>query len=125
MEQAGQLRRNQTAAERRLGEALANLPVSFSPQVRFGNYVIDFYCEKFGLAVEVDGPSHSSRQSADRRRDNNLRSQGIQVVRFTNAEVFDCLEDVVLTIKMCLVVLAKDQTRSNRHLRRTTSNPNG
>jgi len=58
------------------------------PQVNVavGPYELDFYWPKEGVALEVDGYMYHGRRTrfeADRRRDNQLRSRGIDVIRVT------------------------------------------
>jgi very-short-patch-repair endonuclease len=46
-----------------------------------GRYVADFLAPEFSLVVEIDGPCHSRRHSADARRDEWLRRAGYGVLR--------------------------------------------
>jgi very-short-patch-repair endonuclease len=50
---------------------------------------LDFYCLKARLAIEIDGAQHYTPEGKrrDRIRDSDLRSDGLEVLRFTNAEV--------------------------------------
>jgi very-short-patch-repair endonuclease len=70
------LRRNQTG-------------LRFRREHPVGPYVLDFYCPSARLCVEVDGPAHDDPQQAqhDRKRDAGLRKQGINVLRFSAADV--------------------------------------
>ena len=54
------------------------------------HYVVDFYCHKHKLAIELDGEVHSSedRQTYDKKRTDYLNSVGVTVLRFENFEVF-------------------------------------
>ena len=50
------LRKNMTPWERKLWyEFLRNYPMRFQRQKAIGNYIVDFYCAKIGLVVELDG----------------------------------------------------------------------
>jgi very-short-patch-repair endonuclease len=54
----------------------------FRRQVVIGEFIVDFLASKERLVVEVDGDTyHEGRASADRRRDEWLRSQGFTVLR--------------------------------------------
>ena len=57
------LRENQTDAERRLWQFLRNkqLGFIFRRQYGAGRYVLDFYCSKARLAIEVDGGGHAEK----------------------------------------------------------------
>ena len=57
-----------------------------SQQVIAG-FIVDFYCHKAGLVVEVDGDVHDLQQEEDARREKVLREMGLRVVRFRNDEV--------------------------------------
>ena len=72
----------------RLRSRREGLP-SFRRQHPIGPYLLDFYCARPRLAVEVDGLIHGTGQTPahDDRRDAWLRSQGIEVVRYAAADV--------------------------------------
>jgi very-short-patch-repair endonuclease len=61
----------------------------FRRQHPLGPYVLDFFCSRARLCVEVDGGSHGfgDRPQADARRDAYLRSLGITVLRCAASEV--------------------------------------
>lgn len=63
-------------------------------------YILDFYCHRAKLAVEVDGGYHklNGKKCADGNRDSWLFLRGIEVLRFTNERVFADLTGVVATI---------------------------
>jgi very-short-patch-repair endonuclease len=58
--------------------------------------VLDFYCPELKLAIEVDGDAHFQAGAGeyDRERQRYIESLGIRVLRFTNLEVFERLDDV-------------------------------
>jgi len=72
----------------------------FYRQKIIGNYIVDFFCPKYKLIIEVDGGQHYSDEmlSADRDRDETLRSMGLTVLRFTNVDIFKNIEGVVTRI---------------------------
>ena len=61
-------------------------------------YFADFACLSARVIVELDGESHNGSVAYDRQRDSFLRSQGYDVLRFSNDEVRTNLEGVVATI---------------------------
>ncbi len=73
----------------------------FRRQYSIGSYVVDFYCPELRLVVEVDGDTHF--EPLDIEHDNQrtvfLTDKGIQVIRVTNIDIRDSLEDVVTLIK--------------------------
>ena len=80
--------------------------LKFRRQVPFGPFILDFYCPKVSIAVEIDGDRHFSRygQEYDAMRSAFIASKGIRVIRYSNDEVLgnlDCvmehLWEVILT----------------------------
>ncbi len=71
MLRARKLRLDMSVSEKRLWAYIRKdrLGFSFRRQVPIGEYVLDFYCAKAALCVEVDGEQHAPRAAADRRRD--------------------------------------------------------
>ena len=98
---ARQLRSAMPPAERKLWfDGLSHLPQHFRRQRPFGPYIADFYCAAAQLVIELDGESHNDAeaQTRDETRDAYLRSLGLRVLRFTNAQVMQELEGVVAVI---------------------------
>ena len=62
-----------------------------------GNYIVDFYCSKANLIIEIDSGQHYTDEgiNEDKRRDNYLIVQGFRVLRFSDKEVFENLKGVV------------------------------
>ena len=84
------LRRNMTKEERLLWNCfLKKYSLQFRRQYVIGNYIVDFYCHKARLVVELDGSGHYEPETIQRdiARTQYLQSQGLEVLRFTNLEV--------------------------------------
>lgn len=77
------------------------LGARFRRQHPLGPYIADFFCPAVGLVIEVDGITHRTADAAehDRRRDEWMRSQGLEILRVTNDEVLQSLDDVVRLIQ--------------------------
>ena len=87
---AQQLRKNQTKEEARLWyQFLRRYPVQFRRQFQFGTYIVDFYCAKAKLVIELDGSQHydPKKKEYDTHRTKYLESLGLNVLRFTNTDV--------------------------------------
>jgi very-short-patch-repair endonuclease len=87
-----ELRRTATPAEKMLWLALKNrgfFGYHFRRQVPIGRYILDFYCSKKKLAVEIDGSVHDYQKEYDGNRDAVLSSLGIKVLRFENDAVMN------------------------------------
>ena len=72
---AKNLRKNMTPWERKLWyDFLRNYPVRFQRQKAIGNYIVDFYCAKAGLVIELDGGGHytAEQMKKDHVRTNEL-----------------------------------------------------
>ena len=70
----------------------------FFRQYPIGAYVVDFFCPRLRLVIEIDGESHAHQVAYDQRRTAYLEAQGLKVVRFWNSEVYESLEGVLETI---------------------------
>ncbi len=76
---AQNLRKNMTKEERHLWyDFLKKLPVTINRQKVIGNYILDFYCAKSKIAIELDGSQHYSEEGKeyDAKRDSFLASKG-------------------------------------------------
>ncbi len=96
-ERSRRMRNDQTPMERKLwSRFLRGLPVQFYRQKPLNHYIVDFYCAKKKLVIEVDGDSHFTPEAreADALRTSVLESYGLRVVRFTNHEVRANFESV-------------------------------
>ncbi|MCL4273686.1 MAG: DUF559 domain-containing protein [Anaerolineales bacterium] len=101
LQRAKELRREMTPAEKLLWEELrANkLGVHFRRQQVIQGFIVDFYCHKAGLVVEVDGDIHDLQKEEDERREKVLSALGLRIVRFGNDEVVKNLSAVVGKIR--------------------------
>ena len=108
LQRAKELRREMTPAEKILWEELrANkLGVHFRRQQVIAGFIVDFYCHKVGLVVEVDGDVHDLRKEEDERRERVLSEMGLRVVRFGNDEVMRNLSAVAGRIREVIDVLS-------------------
>ena len=102
-----ELRNNMTDTEKALWSRLRGKQLKgyqFYRQKIIGNYIVDFYCAKAKLVVEVDGAQHYSEEmlEADKQREDYLRENALTVIRFSNLEVQKNLDGVVERILECL-----------------------
>jgi very-short-patch-repair endonuclease len=103
-QRARNLRRDSTDAERRLWEALRDRRLAgyrFRRQHPISNFIIDFACTRYCLAVEADGGQHAENPSDDRRTA-FLEEQDWQVLRFWNNDILGNTEGVIETILQTL-----------------------
>ncbi len=98
---SSQLRNGATRQENHLWyDFLRTYPLRFNRQRIIGNFIVDFYCEKAKLIIELDGSQHfePTGQEKDRERDAFLQGLGLTVLRFSNAEVDRNFEAVCRSI---------------------------
>lgn len=87
---AKKLRKDMTKEERHLWyDYLRDYPVRFNRQKILGNYIVDFYCAKAKLVVELDGSQHFEQEykEKDNTRTEFLEEYGLTVLRVPNNEV--------------------------------------
>ena len=99
-----QLRGNMTDAERHLWAKIRMKQLKgyqFYRQKPIGDYIVDFFCPRAKLVIEVDGSQHFSDEMTehDRIRNEYLSSLGLRVLRFTNTDVLTHIERVVESIE--------------------------
>lgn len=97
------LRSKMTDAEMVLWSRLKNrniFKVRFRRQHPVDIFVLDFYCHEIKLAIEVDGRIHLKReiQEYDEGRSHDIEKFGIKMLRFTNEQILNNLNEVQTTI---------------------------
>ena len=98
---ARMLRNNMTVAEVRLWNELKNKQlcgIDFHRQKPIDEFVVDFYCPKLSLAIEIDGDSHEGKLERDSQRQRDIEKFGVFFLRFSHQEVMQDLEGVVDSI---------------------------
>lgn len=75
--------------------------LDFHRQKPIDKYIVDFYCPKLMLAIEIDGVSyeHKCAHEEDIVRQRKLENFGVTFLRFNDSEAKKNLEDVVRTIE--------------------------
>ena len=84
------LRKNMTPWERKLWyDFLRAYPIRFQRQKSVGNYIVDFYCAKARLVIELDGGGHYTDEQIkkDNERTAELKKLNLQVVRICNLDI--------------------------------------
>ena len=92
-----------TKAEVLLWLCLKNsqLGFKFRRQQSMGNFIVDFYCPKVGLVIELDGGVHGETEiiEKDKKKEKFLKENGLHLVRYTNDQLLTNLEKVLQEIK--------------------------
>jgi very-short-patch-repair endonuclease len=71
------------------------LGYDFHRQKPIDEYVVDFYCPRLKLVLEIDGDSHEEKEEADRIRQEKLESLGLTVMRFWDWDVKSNVDGIV------------------------------
>ena len=108
IEKAREMRKNPTFAEKKLWQYFrSNPPFNRGGEMKvwrqkpIDNFIVDFYCPKLKLVIEVNGDSHFTEDGTlyDAQRTLILEGYGLSVIRFTNDEVINCFEGVCAKIE--------------------------
>ena len=105
VQRAREFRRAMTVEEGMLWEGLRLNRLDglhFRRQQIIDGFIVDFYCHRAGLVVEVDGDVHDLQKEEDERREKVLSALGLRIVRFRNDEVLKKLSDVAERIRELL-----------------------
>ena len=97
-ERAGELRKAGNLSEVLFWNQIKRkqfLSLDFHRQKIIGNYIVDFYCPKLNLVVEIDGDSHNDKIEYDNERDNYLIDLGLKVLHFDDIDVKRNLNSVM------------------------------
>ena len=111
---AKDLRKNMTPWERKLWyDFLRTYPARFQRQKAIGKYIVDFYCAKVGLVVELDGGGHDTAEQAERDdlRTKDLESMNLTVIRICNLDIDRNFRGVCEYIDLTVKNLSLSQLR--------------
>ena len=95
---ARELRKNCTLSEVLLWKKLRNKKfhnLDFHRQKPIDEYIVDFYCPRLKLVIEIDGSSHDLKLDEDATRQTRLVELGLTVVRYLDADVKNNVEDIL------------------------------
>lgn len=121
---ARKLRKNMTLSEVLLWNELKNkqmLGFDFDRQHPVDNYIVDFYCKKLKLAIEVDGDTHIYRYDYDIERQERLEELGIHFLRFDDLEI---KRNMVNVLRVIVNWIEKNQPTPNPSQEGNFENPN-
>ena len=71
----------------------------FNRQKPLLNYIVDFYCRRLNLVIEIDGASHNDRLEEDQKRQKELEAHGLSFLRFDDLEVKKDMNNVLRSIE--------------------------
>lgn len=79
----------------------------FMRQKPIEKYIVDFYCSKLKLAIEVDGNSHNEKAEEDLKRQNELEKLGITFLRLDDLAVKSQIQHIIRVIEDFIEELEK------------------
>lgn len=97
-----ELRKKGTLSEALLWNILKGKEIKgyqFMRQKPIGDYIVDFFCSKLKLVIEIDGISHNNKSEYDRIRQQKLESLGLSILRFYEWNVKKDIHAVVHVIE--------------------------
>ena len=79
---------------------LSEYPIRWYKQRIIDNFIVDFYCAKAKLVIEVDGGQHYEKDAMeyDEFRTKIINLYGIEVLRFSNSDIDKNFEGVCTLI---------------------------
>ncbi|MEI7498066.1 MAG: DUF559 domain-containing protein [Candidatus Falkowbacteria bacterium] len=81
--------------------------LDFHRQKPIDEYIVDFYCPKIGLVIEIDGASHGNKIMQDEERDIRLKKLGLTVLRVDDSAVKNDIDAVLRLINDVSVKLSQ------------------
>src|ERR1700722_16975454 len=110
------LRTNMTEAEQLLWKQLRRKQlggIQFYRQKPIGPYILDFYAPRVQLVIEIDGSQHffDEHLEKDQKRDADLASMNLKVLRFDNGQVLKSLGDVLEEIYRQIKIVPSRKAR--------------
>ena len=99
------LRKNMTPEERHLWyDFLRTYPIRFNRQKIIGKYIVDFYCAKAKLIIELDGSQHYEDDGVlkDNERAKFLDAYDFTIIRIPNNEIKQNFKGVCEYIDLCV-----------------------
>lgn len=73
--------------------------LKFKRQYIVLNYILDFYCPKLRLGIEIDGKIHEQQKKKDYIRKRLIQYKGINIVRFKNEEIINNINGILQELK--------------------------
>jgi very-short-patch-repair endonuclease len=81
----------------------------FKRQRPIDRFIVDFFCQELGLIIEIDGSSHFFKEDYDNYRQEKLKSFGYSIMRFSEGDVLNKYESVLLEIQQVIECLKQQR----------------
>ena len=99
---ARKLRKDMTLSEILLWNEIKGKKVlgyDFHRQKPIDEYVVDFYCPRLKLVLEIDSDSHDGKEESDKVRQEKLESLGLTMIRFWDLDVRENVDGIIGQLK--------------------------
>ena len=99
---AQKMRKEPTVEENKIWHILLKrMKPRFFRQYVIGNYIVDFYCPKLKLIIEIDGEQHyfAENEKYERNRTRFLENEGYRILRFYNSDINRKIKNVEQTVR--------------------------
>ena len=111
VDRAREMRKEQTPEEGKLWHLyLKKLEPRFTRQKIIGPYIVDFYCPKLKLVIEIDGEQHYLEENVayEKRREDYFQKEGYKILRFYKSDINKKLKNTETTIYYSCIERAKE-----------------
>ena len=113
------LRKNMTLSEVLLWNRIKNkqlMGFDFHRQRPIDEYVVDFFCPRLSLVVEIDGDSHEGKLQKDSIRQAEIEQYGVNFLRFEDDDLRSNLDGVVEVIRHWIEENSKSRIKNSPHI---------
>ena len=96
------MRKEPTVEENKMWHILLKrMKPRFLRQYVIGNYIVDFYCPKLMLIIEIDGEQHylPENEKYEQKRTRFLENEGYKILRFYNSDINRKIRNVEYTVR--------------------------
>ena len=111
IDRARTMRKEPTEEENKLWHiVLKHIKPRFVRQKTIGYYIVDFYCPKLKLVIEIDGEQHfwKENEEYEQRREKFLNDSGYKLLHFYNRDINKKIRETEHTIKGACQERAKE-----------------
>ena len=111
VDRARNMRKEPTEEENKLWHIyLKKIRPRFTRQKIIGSYIVDFYCPKLKIVIEIDGVQHYLEENTDyeKRRETYLQNEGYKLLRFYNSDINKELKNTETTIYYTCIERVKE-----------------
>ena len=80
----------------------------FYRQKPIHHFIVDFYCAKLKLVIEIDGTSHEDKQEYDMHREEILKQLGLKILHYNDLMVLNNFQLIEDDFKKQIIIREKE-----------------